>query len=125
MTTRRDFIKSTIATTISSGCVIGASGRQTICIPKTFEDKLRNEVEDAMKKHLYEHNNESTHRAIEAEIDDWVHMYVMPGEVDMFRVQCGMSNSLSDVKCWVKCIFKKHNDEKVKVLTCEVREESV
>ena len=113
MMTRRSFMLELAAVALF-GCSYAHQKR------KTFEEELKAEVEDMMKKHAYEENNDSTHRFIEAEIDDWAHEYVMSGELDAFKVQCGSDETGSCEKCWVQCMFKKHGAKKAKVLTCEV-----
>ena len=120
MIKRSEFIK------IAGGILIGVtefivSDEVQACQNhKTFEDKLRAEVEDVMKKYACEENNDSTHRFIEAEIDDWAHEYVMSGELDVFKVQCGSNETESGEEYWVQCMFKEHDAEKVKVLKCEM-----
>lgn len=120
MITRRELIK------IAGGVIIGVTDLivsdevQACQKRKTFEEELKAEVEDVMKKHVCEENNDSTHRFIEAEIDDWAHIYVMNGELDMFKVQCGSTETESGEECWVECMFKEHDAKKVKVLKCEM-----
>lgn len=86
MITQREFIK------IAGGVIIGVTDLivsdevQACQKHKTFEEELKAEVEDVMKKYVYEENNDSTHRFIEAEIDDWTHKYMMAGELDIFKV---------------------------------------
>ena len=113
MTTRRLFIASICAFVASHKTY--SKSRQN-----TFEEELKAELEDVMKKHACEENNDSTHRFIEAEIDDWAHEYVMSGKLDMFKVQCGSNETESGEECWVQCMFKEHDAEKVKVLKCEM-----
>lgn len=114
MTTRRLFIASICAFAVAIKTYAKLSQK------KTFEEKLKDEVENVLKKHANEENNESTHRFIEAEIDDWAHIHVVSGELDMFNVQCGLHKEKTGEKCWVQCIFKNHSVEEVKVLKCEM-----
>ena len=78
---------------------------------KTFEEELEVEIKTVIKKHAHEENNESTHKFIEAEIDDWAHMHVMSGEIEAFNVICRFNED--DSSCYVKCVFKKHGSKKL------------
>lgn len=101
--TRKSFITSIISIFLA---------KFSFAKSKTFEEELEVEVETVIKKHAHEENNESTHRFIEAEIDDWAHMHVMSGEIDAFNVICGFNED--DSSCYVKCVFKKHGSKKLK-----------
>ena len=113
MTTRRLFIASICAFAVSHKTY--SKSRQN-----AFEEELKAEVECVLKKHAHEKSNESTCTFIEAEIDDWAHIYVMDGELDMFNVQCGFVDTDAGEERWVQCMFKKHGAEEVKVLKCEM-----
>lgn len=112
--TRREFIASVAAFVAVIKTYAKPSQK------KTFEEKLKDEVENVLKKHADEENNESTHRVIEAEINDWAHIHVVSGELDMFNVQCGSNETSAGEECWVQCLFKKHGDKEAKVLQVTV-----
>ena len=113
MKTRRSFIASICAAI--AFCKMNVAAKDF-----AFEEKLKVEVEAVMKKHAHEENNESTHRFIEAEIDDWAHVYVISEEIDAFNVICGSIETEFGEECWVKCLFKKHGSKEIKTLTCEM-----
>lgn len=78
--TRRQFITGTAAL-VAACSVSGTAG-------KTFDEKLRDEMEFVLKEHAAEEANESTMNFMEAEIDDWAHEYLVSGEIAGFKVKC-------------------------------------
>ncbi len=78
--TRRQFM-SGAAAFVAAGSVSGAAG-------KTFDEKLREEMELVLKKHAAEEPNESTMNFMEMELDDWAHEYLVSGKIAGFKAQC-------------------------------------
>lgn len=89
---------------------------------KSFKDALSEEMKETLKRHLLD-DNEHVHRLIEAELNDWAHMHLMSGELDMFKVQCS-SNDNKRLVCWLHCMFKEHDNENIYFISMSVTNEN-
>ena len=79
--TRKQFIIGTAAAAVAA-CSISWTTE------KTFDEKLKEEMEFVLKKHAAEKPNESTMNFMEMELDDWAHEYLVSGKIAGFKVQC-------------------------------------
>lgn len=96
---RREFLKSALV--LCSG-ILAMHNAFAVEDISNFKTALKEEIRDVIKRHVYEPDNESTHRVIEAEINDWAHIHVMSGEIADFNVECFDENACLHVQAGFK-----------------------